>query len=174
MFCPGCAAENPSQAVYCFKCGARLPQEIPGQGYVAVGAAPVLAGAPVTSAGYLWGYIQGWGMTIGGPILFLLFLLVLLMPGSDQDTRIGAVMFMVLLAVGTVTGLGLLRKMRFGLFMVYAWAGLHVLFTLIGLLALVGAPGDRNVHIAAVVIFVGLAFWTCCAVYYYRRRTLFR
>ncbi len=103
----------------------------------------------------------------------VLFLLVFLMPGADHDTRLGAVMFMVVLALGAVTGLGLLRKMRFGLLMVYAWAGLHVLFAMIGALALLGAPGDRNVHIGVVAILVGLVFWLMCAVYYHRRRAIF-
>lgn len=172
MFCPGCGTENPGQAVYCYKCGAQMPQAAPGgQGFVAAGRA--LAGASAPQPGYLWGEIQGWGMVIGGPLLFLLFLGVFLMPGADHDTRLGAVMFMVLLAVGALTGLGLVRKMRFGLLMVYAWAGLHAVFTLVGLLALIGAPGDRNVHIAAVVILLGLAFWICCAVYYHHRRSIF-
>jgi hypothetical protein len=171
MFCPGCGTENPAQAVYCYKCGAALPQAAPAQAFAA--AVPPLATPPSVAPGYLWGYIQGWGMVIGGPILFLLFLWVFFMPGADHDTRLGAVVLMIAFAVGAVNGVGLLRKKRFGLLMVYAWAGLHVLFALIGVLALIGAPGDRDVHIGVLVILMGLVFWMLCAAYYHRRRGIF-
>lgn len=171
MLCPGCGTDNPATAVYCYKCGAQITQAAaPGQGFV-------LPGQPVAAApqlGYAWGYIHGWVMLIASPLLFLLFLVVLLTPASDAQTRKGAVMFMVLLALGTVTAFGLVRKLRFGLLLVYIWAGLHILFMLIGLLAILGAPGDRSVHIGVVVILAGLVFWMLCATYYHKRRTLFR
>lgn len=171
MLCPGCGTENPAQAVFCYKCGAQMSAGTPAQAFVAPGqplAAPV---GPQPS--YLWGYVHGWAMLVLGPLFFLLFAAVLAAPGSDRQTREGAVMFMVLLALAAVTGFGVVRKMRLGLRLVYIWAALHVAFTLIGLLALVGAPGDTNVHIAAVAIFVGLVFWMLCAVYYHKRRALF-
>ena len=83
MFCPGCGMEDPAQAVFCLKCGANLPQFVAGQGFVA--PPPAVPGIPTPPAPlpYLWGYIHGWGMLVGSPLFFLLFLAVLVAPESD-------------------------------------------------------------------------------------------
>ena len=173
MFCPGCGTDNPAQAVFCYKCGAQMPQAVAGQGFVLPGQ-PVAAGAAAApQPGYLWGYIQGWAMLVGSPLFFLLFTAVLLKPDSDAQTREGSVMFMVLLALGAITGLGLVRRMKLGLRLVYVWAGLHVAFAGIGVLAIIGAPGSSDIRIAMVLILVGLVFWMLCAAYYHKRHTLF-
>lgn len=171
MLCPGCGAENPAQAVFCYKCGSQMSAGTPAQVLVAPGQSLAAPAGPQPS--YLWGYVHGWAMLILGPLLFLLFAAVLVAPTSDRQTREGAIMFMVLLALATITGYGVVRKIRLGLRLVYIWAALQVAFTLIVLLALVGAPGESSVHIAAVVIFVGLVFWMLCAAYYHKRRALF-
>jgi hypothetical protein len=148
-----------------------MPPTAAGQGFALPGQPVATPASP--PPGYLWGYIQGWAMLIGCPIFFLLFLAVLLAPTSDRQTREGSVMFMVLLALGTLTGLGLARKMRLGLRLVYVWAGLHVAFTGIGVLALIGAPGDSDIRVAFVLILAGLVFWMICATYFHKRKALF-
>ena len=173
MFCPGCGTENPAQAAFCLKCGANLPQMAAGQGYVAP-PAPA-AGVPVApEQSYLWGYIHGWGMLVGSPLLFLLFLAVLLDPKSDSETRLGAVILMVLLALGAVSGLGLVRKTKMGMILVFIWAGLHLFFVGLCLLALAAEPKEPSVPIVLLFVLFGLAFWAVCSLYYYRRRQTFR
>ncbi len=174
MFCPGCGTENPAQAAFCLKCGAGLQQFVAGPGM----AAPPQAfpGGPAASAppSYLWGHIHGWGMLVTCPLLFLLFVAVLLDPKSDSDTRLGSIILMVLLAFGFFTGLGLVRKSKMGMTLVFIWTGLHVFFVGICLLALVGAPKEPSIPIVLMVVLVGLAFWGACSVYYYKRRHTFR
>lgn len=174
MFCPGCGTQNPAQAAFCLKCGANLPQVVPGQGYAPPPQAFPGVPAPAAPQPYLWGSIHGWAMLVGSPLFFLLFLAVLLAPDSDHDTRLGAIILMVLLALGAVTGLGLVRKMKMGMILVFAWAGLHLFFLGLCLLALVAKPNEPSVLIALLVVGVGLAFWSVCSVYYYRRRRIFR
>lgn len=173
MFCPGCGTENPTQAAFCLKCGANLPQALAGQGFAAAPLAPGVA-APPAALPYLWGSIHGWLMLVGCPLFFLLFLAVLVAPESDQETRLGAIILMVLLALGALTGFGLVRKSRMGMILVFVWTGLHVFFVGICLLALVGAPKEPSIAIVLLVVLVGLAFWSVCSVYYYRRRHNFR
>lgn len=172
MFCPGCGTENPAQAAFCLKCGSSLPQELAGQGFAAPPFVP--GAAPPAALSYLWGSIHGWLMLVGCPLLFLLFLAVLVAPESDHETRLGAVILMVLLALGALTGFGLVRKSRMGMILVFVWTGLHVFFVGICLLAVIGAPKEPSIAIALLVVLVGLAFWGLCSVYYYRRRQLFR
>ena len=171
MFCSGCGTENPASATFCYKCGAQMPQSVPTQDFVLPGQPLPVAASP--QPGYLWGYIQGWAMLVGGPLFFLLFLAVLLAPTSDRQTREGAVIFLVLLALGTLTGLGLVRKMRLGLRLVYVWAAMQAAFVLIGILTLIGAPGDSDVHVAFGVILVGFVFWMICLPYYHKRKAIF-
>ena len=172
MFCPGCGTENPAQATFCLKCGVNLPQVLAGQGFAAPPLVPGVA-APPAPMSYLWGSIQGWGMLVGCPLFFLLFLAVLLDPKSDSDTRLGSIILMVLLGLGALTGFGLVRKSKMGMILVFVWAGLHVFFVGICLLALVGAPKEPSIPIVLLVVLLGLAFWSVCSVYYYRRRSIF-
>ena len=174
MFCPGCGTENPAQAAFCLKCGTNLPQFVAGQGFAA--PPPAFPGGPAPSAPspYLWGYIHGWGMLISSPLFFLLFLAVLVDPKSDSETRLGSIILMVLLAFGALTGFGLVRRSRLGMILVFVWAGLHVLFVGLCLLALAAQPKEPTMAIALLVVLVGLAFWGVCSVYYYRRRHIFR
>jgi hypothetical protein len=171
MFCPGCGTENPAQASFCLKCGSMLPQFVAGQGFVAP-AAQAAPGtpAPPPSKPYLWGYIHGWGMLVGGPLLLLLFLAVLVDPNSDSETRLGAVILMILLGFGAITGLGLVRKAKWGMILVFVWAGLHLFFVGLCLLALAAEPKEPSVPIVLMFVLFGLAFWAACSVYYYRRR----
>lgn len=173
MFCPGCGTENPAQAAFCLKCGANLPQFVAGQGFA---PPPVVPGVPAPPAPlpYLWGYIHGWGMLVASPLLFLLFLAVLVAPESDQETRLGAIILMVGLAFGALTGFGLVRRSKLGMILVFVWAGLHVFFVGICLLALVAEPKEPTMAIALLLVLVGLIFWSLCSVYYYRRRHNFR
>ena len=174
MFCPGCGTENPAQAAFCLKCGANLPQFVAGQGFVSQGLA--VPGSPAAPADlpYLWGYIHGWGMLVGSPLFFLLFLAVLLDPKSDSETRLGAVILMVLLALGALTGFGLVRKSKLGMILVFVWAGMHLFFVGLCLLALAAEPKEPSVPIVLMFVLFGLAFWGVCSVYYYRRRHNFR
>lgn len=173
MFCPGCGTENPAQAAFCLKCGANLPQFVAGQGFAPPPLGPGMA-APDAPLPYLWGYIHGWGMLVASPLLFLLFLAVLVAPESDHETRLGAIILMVLLGLGAVTGFGLVRKSKLGMILVFIWAGLHVFFVGICLLALVAEPKEPTMAIALLLVLVGLIFWSLCSVYYYRRRHNFR
>ena len=174
MFCPGCGTENPAQAAFCLKCGANLPQLAAGQGYFAPPPGAPGAAAPPAEQPYLWGYIQGWGMLVGSPLFFLLFAAVLAAPESDHETRLGAVILMVLLALGAITGFGLVRKIKMGMILVFVWAGLHLFFVGLCLLALVAEPKEPTTPIVLLVVLVGLTFWAVCSVYYYRRRHVFR
>lgn len=173
MFCPGCGTENPAQAAFCLKCGANLPQFVAGQGFVPPPLVPGVA-APPAPLPYLWGYIHGWGMLVASPLLFLLFVAVLVDPQSDSETRLGSIILMVLLGLGAVTGFGLVRKSKLGMILVFVWAGLHVFFVGICLLALVAEPKEPTMAIALLLVLVGLIFWGVCSVYYYRRRHDFR
>src|SRR5512143_3380181 len=110
MFCPGCGKQSAPQETFCAQCGTRLPEATSPAGYTApppadfAGVAPPAAPAP-----YLWGNSHVWGMLVRGPVLFLLFRYVLLAPDSDRDARFGAILLMVLLALATLTGFGLVR-----------------------------------------------------------------
>ena len=175
MFCPGCGSENPAQAAFCTKCGTSLPQFLAGQGFAAP-PLPVIPGMPASPAplSYVWGYIHGWGMLVTNPLLFLLFLAVLVDPKIDSETRLGCVIVMVLLGLGTLTGVGLVRKSKLGMILSFVWTGLHVLFVGICLLALVAKPKERDMAIALALMLAGLVFWSLCSVYYYRRRFTLR
>ena len=182
MFCPGCGTENPAQAAFCLKCGSNLSRFDSAQAFAAppafpgAGAPPAgYSGAPAASAppSYLWGYIHGWLMLVASPLLLLLFLAVLLDPKSDHETRLGAIILMVLLALGALTGFLLVRKSRMGMILVFVWTGLHLLFAGICLLAIAAQPKDPAMFIALLVVLVGLAFWAGCSVYYYRNRQVF-
>ena len=127
---------------------------------------------PAAPASYLWGNIHGWGMLVGGPVFFLLFLYVLLAPDSDRDARFGAILLMVLLALATLTGFGLVRQLKFALILVYVWAGLHLALVAVALLAMVADP--KAALPALLLLGLGTVFWSVCSVYYHRRRTLFR
>jgi len=170
MFCPGCGTENPAQAAFCAKCGTSLPQFLAGQGFAV--APPLIPGVPAPPAPlpYVWGYIHGWVMLVASPLLFLLFLVVLVDPESDSETRLGCIILMALLGLGAVTGFGLVRKSKLGMILVFVWAGLHVFFVGICLLALVAEPKEPTMRIALLLVLVGLIFWSLCSVYYYRRR----
>lgn len=170
MFCPGCGTENPAQSAFCAKCGTSLPQFVAGQGFTA--PSPLIPGMPAPPAAlpYLWGYIHGWGMLVASPLLFLLFLAVLVAPESDRETRLGSIILMVLLGLGAVTGFGLVRKSKLGMILVFVWAGLHVFFVGICLLALLAQPKEPSMRIALLLVAAGLIFWGLCSAYYYRRR----
>lgn len=173
MFCPGCGTENPAEAAFCLKCGSSLPQFVSGQGFSV--PPPLTPGMPAPPAAlpYLWGYILGWGMLVGCPLFFLLFVAVLVDPESDSETRLGAVILMGLLGLGALTGFGLVRKSKLGMILVFVWTGLHVFFVLICLLAIAAEPKDPTMAIMLLVVLVGLGFWVACSVYYYRRRHSF-
>ena len=83
-------------------------------------------------------------------------------------------LFRSLLALGTLTGFGLVRKMKIGMILVFVWAGLHVFLVGLFLLALVAAPKEPGTASVLMGVFVGLIFWMLCSVYYYRRRHIFR
>jgi hypothetical protein len=172
MFCPGCGTANPQQAAFCLKCGANLPQFAPGQAFLTPPAA-FPGSAPAAPPSYLWGYIHGWLLLVGSPLLFLLFLAVLVDAKSDSETRLGAIILMVLLGLSALTGLGLVRKSKLGMILSFVWAGLHVFFVGICLLALVAEPKEPTMLVALLMVLVGLAFWSACSVYYYRRRHIF-
>jgi hypothetical protein len=112
-------------------------------------------------------------MLVGSPLLFLLFLAVLVDAKSDSETRLGAIILMVLLGLSALTGLGLVRKSKLGMILSFVWAGLHVFFVGICLLALVAEPKEPTMLVALLMVLVGLAFWSACSVYYYRRRHIF-
>ena len=171
MFCPGCGTENPAQAAFCLKCGSNLPQ-VAGQAFFAPPVVPAVP-APPAPMSYLWGYIHGWAMLVGCPLFFLLFLAVMVAPDSDSETRLGAVILMVLLGLGALSGFGLVRKSKLGMILVFAWTGLHVFFVLICLLALAAEPKEPSIPIMLLFVLVGLGFWVACSVYYYRRRHIF-
>jgi hypothetical protein len=173
MYCPGCGTENPAQAAFCLKCGVNLPQVLAGQGFA---SPPLIPGVPAPPAPlpYLWGYIQGWVMLVASPLLFLVFVAVLVDPKSDSETRLGCIILMALLGLATVTGFGLVRKSKLGMILVFVWTGLHVFFVGICLLALVAQPKEATMRIALLLMLVGLVFWGLCSVYYYRRRHDFR
>jgi FtsH-binding integral membrane protein len=173
MFCPGCGTENPAQAAFCLKCGVNLPQFAAGQAFVTPPAAFAGTLAPPAPPSYLWGYIHGWLLLVGSPLFFLLFLAVLLDPKSDSETRLGAIILMVLLGLTALTGFGLVRKSKLGMILVFVWTGLHVFFVGLCLLALVAQPKEPTMLVALLVVLVGLAFWIACSVYYYRRRHIF-
>src|SRR5574341_1651397 len=175
MFCPGCGTENPAQAAFCLKCGVTLPQGLPGgQGFFTP-PPPVVPGVPAPPAPmpYLWGYIQGWGMLVSCPLLFLLFAAVLVDPESDSETRLGAVILMALPGLGRLTGFGLVRKSKLGMILVFVWTVLHIFFVLICLLALAAEPKEPSIPIMLGLVLLGLGFWVACSVYYYRRRHSF-
>ena len=173
MFCPGCGTENPAQAAFCLKCGTNLSQFAPGHALVPPPTAFVSSATPSAPPSYLWGYIHGWFLLVASPLLFLLFLAVLVAPESDRETRLGAVILMVLLGLSALTGLLLVRKSKMGMILVFVWTGLNVLFVGICLLALVAKPTEPTFLIALLVVLVALAFWIGCSVYYYRRRQMF-
>lgn len=181
MFCPGCGTENPAQAAFCLKCGNNLSRFDAPQAFgappAAFSGAPSVgfsgAAAPAAPPSYLWGYIHGWTMLVASPLFFLIFLAVLVDPKSDSETRLGAVIFLFLLGLAALTGLGLVRKWKMGMILTFVFAGLHVFFVLLCLLALVAQPKDPAMLIALVVVLVGTAFWLGCSIYYYRRRQLF-
>lgn len=173
MFCPGCGTENPAQAAFCLKCGNNLARFDAPPAFGQPAAAYPGAAPPAEPPSYLWGYIHGWTMLVGSPLFFLIFLAVLVDPKSDSETRLGAVIFLVLLGLTALTGLGLVRKSKMGMILTFVVTGLHVCFVGICLLALVAQPREPTMLIALVVVLMGTAFWIACSAYYYRRREIF-
>jgi hypothetical protein len=86
----------------------------------------------------------------------------------------GAVIIMVALAVGALTGFGLVRKTKMGMILVFVLTGLHLFFVGLCLLALVAEPKEPSVALVLLLMLGGLGFWSVCSVYYYKRRQDFR
>ena len=179
MFCPGCGNPHEPAAQFCAICGTRLGAPPPAAYAVSASSgaavAPAFAPAPaatsaVAAPSYVWGNIQGWGMLVGGPLFFLLFLFVYFAPDSDHDQKLGSAILMAASAVATIVGLAIVRRTKLAMIAMYVIAGLHVLLVPLFLLALLAPqhPAETMAFIFAALL--GVAFWAACAAYYYRRR----
>ncbi len=83
-----------------------------------------MAGSWAPCLPYAWGTFQSWLFLVVGPILVLGSSVVMVAPGVAQETRYASVGYLVEGLLQFPTGLGLLRKRRFGLILVYLLLGL--------------------------------------------------
>jgi hypothetical protein len=156
MLCGRCGQELPEIAQFCLKCGASA-EPVP-----AVPAADVVARPePASTQPYLWGTFQGWCLAAGMPLLAVLFLAAAKTP-EDQNIGIG-VLVMCVLAVPM--GIGILKKKRYGLILVYISLGLICLSILVSF-AKGGAEG-------ALSAATGASIWVYSTIYYHKRRDEF-
>jgi hypothetical protein len=153
MLCGRCGQELPESAQFCLKCGASV-EPVP-----AVSAAEGVARSEVASAQpYRWGKFQGWCLAAGMPLLALGVLATASTP-EDQNVGIGA---LVMCALAVPMGVGILKKKRYGLILVYVSLGLICLSILVSF-AKGGAEG-------ALSAATGASIWVYSTIYYHKRR----
>lgn len=151
MFCVSCGQELPGVAQYCLKCGVAV---VPPQLAITQDALPVKP--------YRWGKFQGWALVTINPAIALITLGTAV---TEDDRQVGiglAVMCMLTVPMG----IGILKKKRFGLIMVYITLALICFLVLMSF-------ATRNVS-AVPSAAVGLIVWVCSTVYYRNRRNEFR
>ena len=170
MFCAGCGTERAAAAPFCSTCGLPFPDTQPSYAVSSSGAAVAPALAAQTPPSYLWGYIHGWSLLAGCPLLFLLFLVVFFAPSSDRDTKLGAVMLMAGLAFGTLVGFTIIRKKFLGMILVFVCTGLHLPLAGLFVLAMFAPQHPPAAGALVVASLVGFACWAACSAYYYKRR----
>lgn len=110
---------------------------------------------------YRWGKFQGWFFALGMPFLTTLSFVTAVTP-EEYDRAIG---FAIVCAPAIPMGIGILKKRRYGLILVYAILGLICVLIIIGF-----ATGGAN---AARYAASGGPFWVACTLYYHKRRAEF-
>lgn len=110
---------------------------------------------------YRWGKFQGWCLVLGVPILTVLLLTIAGTPAEHER----AIEYVLFSALAIPMGLGILKKRRYGLILVYVTLGLICVLVLIGF-----AMGGVD---AARVGASGGPFWVACTLYYHKRKAEF-
>jgi zinc-ribbon domain len=158
MVCVRCGQELPDTAQFCLKCGSGVSV-----------VAPIPASGAVTIRPYNWGIIQGWLLVIGSPLLALGRLSDLARDsGTEEDPgrALGRTAGMLIVcALFFVMGIGILKKKRYGLILVYVTLGLICLSIVVGF-AESGAAG-------ALSAATGAGIWVASTIYYHKRRDEF-
>jgi hypothetical protein len=155
MSCARCGQELPEVAQFCLKCGAAaVPPAVP----IAEAASQITL--PVKP--YRWGKFQGWALVTLNPAAAL----ITLASAQTEDERQVGIGLAVMCALSVPMGVGILKKKRFGLILVYVTLAL-ICFSIVMSFATHGLEGA---HGAAV----GAGGWVLSTIYYHNRRNEFR
>jgi hypothetical protein len=161
MLCFQCGQELLNAARFCAKCGS--PASTAAFPSTASDAAVPSQDDAVNKKPYRWGRFQGWFL-IFVPPLIALWCFVVTLAGTEDDY--GYALVAALTSVLTVpTGIGILKKRRYGLILVYVTLGLTCALILIGF-AMGGVDAARDAA-------VGGPFWIACTIYYHKRKAEF-
>ena len=110
---------------------------------------------------YRWGKFQGWSLVLGTPLLAV----ISIAQASTQeqyDAGIGAALACLL---SIPMGIGIIKKKRYGLILVYVTLGLICLGIIVGFV--------RSGPAGALAGASGSGVWIASTIYYHKRRDEF-
>ncbi len=162
MFCVQCGQGLPEIARFCLRCGSPVSILSPTDAAAAVQEqVPLQQTTKPATRPYRWGMFQGWCLILLPPIAALTALAT-----STTDNEYAVAVDWGLWSVISVPmGIGIIKKRRYGLILVYVSLALLCLSIVIALLT--GSPD------AAIEAASGAFVWVWCTIYYHKRRDEF-
>jgi hypothetical protein len=159
MFCFECGQQLPDAARFCLKCGSSVSTAVfPPAVAPATEASQVDA---VTKRPYRWGKFHGWCLVTIIPI----WALASLFTADTPEEHDRAIWLVIACAVVVPMGIGIIRKRRYGLILVYLTLALSCILILVGF-ANDGLIGARDAA-------AGAPLWLIFTIYYHKRRAEF-
>ena len=127
---------------------------------------------------YRWGRFQGWVLLISSPIIFVISIFFLTDPGhllAGPGESGENALRLVLAPFGAATGLGIVKKRRFGLWLAYGWLVLYLCILALFVVgtALNQGPQTQEQTRALAQTIAAIVIWAASVRYYRRRRTEF-
>lgn len=159
MFCFQCGQELLDAARFCAGCGS--PASTAALPPTASRATVPSRDDSITKQPYRWGKFQGWCLTIATPI----WAVGSLIAADTPEEHDSAILLAIACALVVPMGIGIIRRRRFGLILVYVTLALTCIFIVIAF-----ARGGLD---AARDAAIGGPFWVACTIYYHKRREEF-
>jgi len=167
MLCGRCGQELPDVAQFCLKCGS-VVSAVPAPAPTAVRMTdrvgvvlPAPWDQPKAIRPYRWGIFQGWSLILGLPLLAV----VGFATGSTENDYNAAWGWAIGSILAVPMGIGIVKKRRYGLIMVYATLGLLCLSIVVNFV--------RNGPAGALSAASGAGIWVASTIYYHKRRDEF-
>lgn len=139
MFCVKCGAENPDDAAYCHKCGARSFSSLKTETAKSIETPAPQSGPPKTLSEYKWATVYGWTLILAG-LLFMVAGFISLTARRDMTLPptafgnaepIGIAPSLAQGLLFTAAGLAIIRRKKIAVTLVWVvtvLAGLGTLF----------------------------------------------